>query len=446
MNRYLVVVILLFVIFSLLYTFIVPPNEAPDEGAHLEYINFIAAKKELSNQFIPDKMAGYEGHHSPLYYVLLGSFVAICSENNRVDINPLANKEHWATKDTKRKSSYVFSGSIFNIFPGLKGAYLFYILRIISILITVINLIYLFKIGTIFFKEKRWLIFYLLFIATLPQFQFISGMINNDNLANLFSTLCIYYSLNILTNQSAPKSSYFKLGIFLGLGTLTKITVLFIMPFLLIEFIYLLWHKSNVGNRKHILYGYAITIIAAVLISGWFLVRNYLIYGDFSGHNVMETTLPEYVTKRSLFSSYFIYYFFPNVFGSFIGKFGWMNILLPTIIYLGYIVLLIVSFGGLILHIKDKKSENSTVYFLVLLISLCLGALIYSNLTFSRDQGRFLFPVISCIGLLFAIGIKSAYECITNKKWANLVLRLILISFIMIDVISLITVHLFYFN
>jgi hypothetical protein len=48
-------ILTLFLIFAILMVFIIPPGEAPDEPAHIYYVNFVANYGELPNQYDHDK-------------------------------------------------------------------------------------------------------------------------------------------------------------------------------------------------------------------------------------------------------------------------------------------------------------------------------------------------------------------------------------------------------
>jgi len=424
---------------------LIPPFEAPDEQFHLQYINFVSKYNTLPNQYkdtqIPEGSVG-QGHQHPLYYILMGTLNYFLNSDSNLEFNLINNKKHDWTKEIEGKLP-VFNHANVNAFTNSEDEVLFYCIRAFSILLSLLNLFFIIKIARLFFKEHALIIFTCFFVATLPQFIFISAVINNDNLANLLSTICIYLIMKNSIKDSS-KSDYIYLGILIGVGILAKKTLLFIIPaFLLIESLKFITYKTN---KKQILIGTFLTITFIFLISSWYFIRNKLIYGDFMANQMELDTLRALINEKSLFSMYFITPFFPSFIRSFIGALGWMNLILPIYIYAFYILLFIISLFGFAKNgIKRLISNNLVVYIMILILG-CLSGIIYFNLTYNQSQGRYIFPVISVISILFTFGLQKMIDSLNLSKWKNAILLMLCLAFVMVDIITLFSIYTFYYN
>jgi 4-amino-4-deoxy-L-arabinose transferase-like glycosyltransferase len=311
-----------------------------------------------------------------------------------------------------------------------------------------------------------WAVFPALFIATLPQFAFDSAIVNNDALANLLAAAAIYYAYAVV-DRPAHSSNYVGLGLSLGLGLLTKKTLLVLLPMVIV----LLIAAYVVGQPKRRIAACAFMAVAlTVLIAGGWYVRNYRIYGEFLAGSIEEKQLSYLVEKHTLSSEWFVGsswgsdragtgaligivagiilalvlaghrglprairltaaalltctaaiapFFFRSeiqgryvgtfsarVFTSFIGYLGQMSLPLPDVIYALYGSVLGVAAIGLFLELSEKAFRDLKVLVACGFFASALAGLTYYNLTFGQPQGRLLFPALSPVACLVTIGL-----------------------------------------
>jgi len=251
----------------------------------------------------------------------------------------------------------------------------------LSVLMGILNIWCIFRLSDMFLQDPRWSLFAALFVGTLPQFALDSGMINNDSLANLLSTISIYYAFKILESPAKIRN-FVLVGLSLGLGLLTKKTVLFLVPgvFLILCYVSL----KNRRMLKQIGKSSLLLLMIIVLVSGWFFIRNYCLYGDLLGTQMEEQTLQHLVDKKQLSSRYFLRPFMPNLYVSFVGKLAHTN-LLPKAVYYFHILVISISAIGLFLYVKDKHFRDAKTAFALLFIFLCFGGVVGYNLTYSQS-------------------------------------------------------------
>lgn len=436
-NTILYFTLVYFAVFSILFVFLFPPFEGPDENLHLQYINYFSKNLSLPNQYEGYKNKNFfvgQGHQHPLYYILTGLTAHVLNSDNSVDEKKIPDTV--IIKDEKQ-TSYVPYYKIFdgNMFEAASDKNTFYLLRILSVIAGLFNLFFIFKISELIFKDSNWKFFPVVFAATLPQFIYIASVVNNDNLANLFSTICIYFLFKIIY-ESLNKKNYLLLGLFLGLGILTKKTILFTIPAIFIILIYIYFKRREINYLKYFL----LMLLVALVICGWIFFRNYFIYGDLFATKMEIDTMPQFIERKSIFSFYFIKPFLPGLYQSFIGLFAWMNLPIPKIFYLTYLIIIIASVTGIFINsIKAGAIDNKVLISIIFILS-CLLGIMYFNLIFTQYQGRYMFPVISLFSVLFAYGFQKLYFIKKESLIVKLMLGFILINFVAADLFSVLSV------
>lgn len=443
-NKKLYIILFYFLLLSILFVLVSPVFETPDEDLHLQYINYISMCESLPNQYegikIPALYVG-QGHQHPLYYILTGAIIYVFHPNSRIEVNAVRNKLHeWNGGTTGKVPCYNHTERDF--FPSAADIILFYSLRILSVFFGLINIIFIYKIAKLIFPDSDWLYLPVVFAATLPQFLFITGSINSDNPAGMFSTIIIYFTFKILKDNLNIKN-YILLGIFLGLGILTKKTLLFTVPGIVFMFGYVLYKR---GNFKKYVSNFSITFLLVVIISAWFFFRNYYVYGGFLGTQMEIDTMPYLVNADPITFKYFFLEFLPQLYHSFIAKFGWMNLMLPIPVYIIYTVIFLCAGIGLVMLLKKERFNNVYLLFTLLFIFICFFGVFYFNLTFRQPQGRYMFPVLSLVSLLFGWGIKEFSGLSHNKYFKRVVLISVLCAFVIMDIVCLLTSYEFYHN
>ncbi len=300
MNPVKALILVYFLTFATVVAFVQPVFEAPDENAHVAYINFLAEHGELPNQYDPDRAVPWEGHQPPLYYALAAVPVRLFKHDHRLTVCLERNrKSPWV--DGQFVDRPVYDHRSRGVFPSRADRVLFYSLRLFSVVLGAANLLLIFGLAALVFDD-RWSVWPALFVATLPQFGFISGVINNDNLASLAGTATAYLLFRIAGRPGGLKN-YLGLGIALGLGILTKKTLLFLVPGAVVLVTYLAW--TDRSRCRRIIGAAALAGLIAALLSGWWFWRNHRLYGEWLGSQMERETMPLIVREKSLRDEFF---------------------------------------------------------------------------------------------------------------------------------------------
>jgi 4-amino-4-deoxy-L-arabinose transferase-like glycosyltransferase len=248
-----------------------------------------------------------------------------------------------------------------------------------------------------------------LFVATLPQFAFIHATVSNDPWASLFVALGLLALVRLIKRPLALER-YVLLGTSLGLGLVTKKTLLFLVPVSALALAAVVCHER--AQRGRVLRGAAMALAVAGLVAGWWYVRNLMLYGDLWATGIERSTNAGLVSPHALLSSCIFIALPAAAFRSFIDLFGWLSVSLPAWAYAGYAGVLCLALIGAWLATgmggrgqrARRVPDAAWLIGPAAVLAAWAGVVVY-NLTYTQPQGRFLFPVLPAIAVLTARGL-----------------------------------------
>ncbi len=359
--------------------------------------------------------------------------------------------------------SYLFfwiNGRILNINNGVIDE---------VILLRIVNVIY--SIGTVFvtyllskeiFKNKWKRLLPIFLLTNTLMFVFLSSSINYDNLANLLSILSIFYFVKFVKSKIDIK--YLLLMIlFLCLGALTKFTVLPLAFILVILCVVDIFRKKELLNK--IKMGKEYLLLLPILFFGFLNLELYgkniiqygglepdcnkiltheqcLLNGVYYRDNVtfQSTKIDGVKGYISLITSgervdpfrYFLKWL-PNLTMKIYGVFADHSLFMPEPYW--YIFISIFLLSSVLGIVNFKKWDIIEKYLLIISLFYISVLFFFQNysmyLSFNHYylalQGRYIFPVISIMYILFS---KSLFSI--EKKWLRdsiLVIYLLLLTY-----------------
>jgi 4-amino-4-deoxy-L-arabinose transferase-like glycosyltransferase len=405
-NWALLVVSGLYVCLSLAYSLANPPFEANDEVAHYLYIRHLIRQRRLPIQRIP---AGkdYQNHHPPLYYLvgMLASFWVDDSDLASITErkNAFWGYDPWTVgRDNKNQFLY----APFQRFPGSGSVYRLRLVRLVSTLLGLGTVLATYRAAReVFPDEGHVALGALAFVAFHPMFLYLSGSINNDNLM-VFWGACSTWGLMRLLRRGFSWSRILTLGAVLGLALITKISAVFLFPAVAVGLSLAAWRWRAWRQlwQAGLVIGYAI-----LLLSGWWFLRNWLVYGEATGMGILASSIDlSYPSRPSLWQGFQAVVRFQK---SFWACFGWNTIPVPYVIYWALDGITLVAIGGVCLLAyrswrRGNRVRLAQVGVLVLLVVLFISAWAY-YLTVSRTAGygRYAFPALAAMGLVLFAGL-----------------------------------------
>lgn len=412
----LIVILVLFVGLSAAYAITTPTLEAPDEIYHYDYV------RALINTGRPPVLErgggrGF-GHHAPLYYAY-GALVSFWVDEADLHLWPERHNPFFGYRfgevGRDNKNLYLHPDSDAygqsDTWVGIR------VVRLASVLLGAVTLWVTFRIGREVYPERPGVALGAAGLAAfIPEYLFISGAVNDDNGATLFGALAIWAMMRIL-RKGATWQHCASLGLALGLGWLSKLTVVALVPTAMVTLALVAWR--NQSWRRMARLALITFTIAGLFIAPW-MIRQTVLYGDPTGtsREMSEWGLREEpVTLANLG---------PDLHWlrtSFWGRLGYNQIPLSTWIYRVLDVLTAVAIGGLgylaisrlrralsdagssvKLSISSGRGSQLTVLATSLLMTF--GPMIARR--FLRPMpnfGRYLFPVLPSVALLMVAGL-----------------------------------------
>lgn len=278
--------------------FLVPPYEAPDENAHLAYVDVVATGGR-----IPDmRRAGPEGHQPPLYYALAGLVAGLAAPDRCIHINARYNTlhyQHGGSRPEVPEYEHVRS----SVWPTRRDAAAFYAVRFMSVLFGTLTVVCAGRAARDMVGGWPGAGLSVLFVATLPELCYISAVINNDALAVLTGAAITLAALGV-ARRPTSRLAHVWLGAALGVSVAVKKNLLCFWPGAIFLIAYLSWR--NAADRRHVLRAAAFGLLAAAAVGGPWLVRNQWTYGDPLGAAVEARMMLGIRQEKPLWSSYFL--------------------------------------------------------------------------------------------------------------------------------------------
>ncbi|MGB9880845.1 MAG: glycosyltransferase family 39 protein, partial [Anaerolineae bacterium] len=260
--------------------------------------------------------------------------------------------------------------------------------------------------------------------AFVPQFLFINASVNNDVLVSLLSALSLWLLVCII--QGVPSFARLTaLGVVLGLVALAKLNGLILMPLTALVLLVLAWRR---GIHWAWLRWCVWTFAVAAVVGGWWYVRNWLLYRDPFGLQLMFAVMPARTQRPSLTE---LWRLFNGVFKSFWGVFGWFNIVMEESVYTAFAVgTVLAAIGiGCFLYTRLVRRLWGEIARAGLLLlwsaAFVVGLFGWSQVRF--PQGRMLFPAMPAIATLSVLGLAQWFPS-RYRRMLMTVLLLVLLS------------------
>jgi len=432
----LLLVIALYTTLGVAYAVRTPMWQTPDEPAHFNYIKHIAEGRGLpvlqegdydqdylerlkAAKFpsdMPVDTLRYESHQPPLYYVL-------------------ATPIYLATRSLSLPAQ-VLALRLLSVFLGC-------VLIVVSYA----------AVRRVFPKEPLLALATCAFIATLPQHVAMSAAINNDTLAEVVLSLILLvlvYRLGRPERGQRKASSRslrrfdltpYILGVLLGLALLTKTTIY--VSIILVPLAALLVRSQGKAIKKA--FGFRPLLVVcglALVISGWWFVRNVMVYGDtdlfgLQRHDLVVAAQP----RTGEFDLAAAKNLAVVSFKSFWAQFGWMGVPADARTYAVLGTVSVLAVLGLVLFLlralADRQllswNQRSALLLMAATFILVFLEMFLYNLRYLQPQGRYLFPAILPIGVFFTLGVRE----LVRERYAPLFFSLLFAGLLLLNVFFL---------
>lgn len=424
-NRLIAAVMVIFALLAGTYSIVTPLFEMSDELWHYPMVKTLADGDGLPIQD-PANPGPWrqEGSQPPLYYYA-GAALTFWIDTSDLDevLRPNPHVDNGVITADGNINLIVHNYAREADWPWRGTVLAVHIVRFMSVAMSTAALYFTYLIGREVFPSKKWLaVAGAAAVGFTPMFTFISGAVNNDNLAVLLSAIGLYLMLRIIraANEEQPTLRLAViLGITLGLSALTKASILGQFGLAGLTMAYAAFKRKR--WQTFFIEG-PIIIAIAVVIGGWWYWRNFQLYGDPFGLNVFIAILGQRArpaTYAQLWTERF------GFMQSYWGLFGGVNVPMASWIYAVLNTLFVASAGGVLIYLVQKYRKEgltperwaaATLSLLWIAGVIVPLASYWARVTWS-SQGRLVFSAIMSINLWFIVGL-TAWLPDRVGKWA----------------------------
>ncbi len=433
-RRWLALVLILFAALGVLYSLATPIFEASDERWHYPVVKYIADGQGLPVQDPAVSTPWHqEGSQPPLYYMLAagltfwidtGDFDEVQRPNPHAIVGMpqvVGNKNMFLHTE---RESWPWQGTTLAV----------HLIRLLSVGLGMVTVWLTWRVaGQLWPGDGRvWLLAAML-TAFNPMFLFISASVNNDNLAAPLAAGSALVLLRVLRRGQRLQDGLW-LGILMGLGALTKLSVMALLPVAAAALTWDAWRRRS--WRVGLLNGVVI-MVGLALIAGWWYWRNWTLYGDPTGVSRMLDIAgrrDETLTLRGLWAE------FEGFRISYWALFGGVSILADQWVYTILDGLILVAGVGILVAGGILAIKPDTPYFvlrtsyllLIAWVGLALASLIRWTSQTYASQGRLMFVAIAGISAFLATGLVT----LTPARWRGGVATVVGIGLLCLAAIS----------
>lgn len=462
-RRWLALILILFLLLGTTYALLTPVFEASDELWHYPMIRHLADGNPLPVQVFDPALAGLwnqEASQPPLYYYL-GAVLTFWIDTSDMEevrwLNPHVDN---GVITADGNTNLTIHDPAADPWQGTLLAVR--IVRLFSVLLGAVTVYLTYRIGREVSPGRSEIALGAAAAnAFLPMFLFISGAVNNDNLAIPLASLALLLLIQAVIHERANRfvgqssalprtiQRIVLLGIVIGLAVLTKEGTLGLIPLAIGTLGIVAWQQDEQGRAAGnsastwrrlpvILWrtlGYtAVMMLPILLIAGWWYYRNLQLYGDWLGWSAFIAVLGERGHAASLRQLWGERWGFMMAYW---GLFGGVNIPMTVWIYRLLNGMAAISVVGFIIYLlrllrveighwrkerwrKERWRDMSgdwlrrlllTVerHFALLACFLLAAAVVYGLIQWATttwsSQGRLVFTAISALSVLMVVGL-----------------------------------------
>lgn len=421
------ILVCLFVLLGVIYSLATPVLEASDEFKHYPYVQYVQNHHELPVldpdlcRKSPDACPWLQdGGQPPAYYALMAvatSWIDTSDLSSLLWKNKhafIGNPSQVCNKNLiihqPEQEQFPWSGSVLAI----------HLIRFLTLSFGAGAAIVTYLLSRDLFPGRPALALGAMALTALnPMLLFVSASVNNDAMAAFVGSLGLLLMVRIPKLRSHKRSndrwssSLVLLGIVVGLGVLTKLSLLALLPTALLVIAVCTWREyAHLSRSRHLLLiirDWSWVIVPAVMVSAWWFLRNWRLYGDPTGLNVFVAVQGRRASPPTLAD-------WLGEFGTFRwtywGLFGGVNVMAPRAVYWFFDLLSLAGLVGFVVWMtRRSKSLVGDRGFRILIPVLWAGLLFISVLRWTwispAFQGRLVFPGIAGISLLMMLGLRQ---------------------------------------
>jgi hypothetical protein len=267
----LIVIVAIFAALASIIAVKTPAWESADEPGHVQNIETLVQGHWYRIDSRCDACAGNEAHQAPLYYLLMAGWQELVRA-------PVFFPPH----NLPVSPAFFFPSAHHGFFLRHPGRATVLWLRFPNIVLSAATVVMTFLAARRLTRDAWIPLVAAALVAFLPRFLFLSAFVTNDNLVNLFGAVLTYCAIRFV--QRPVIGWMVATGAMYGLLLTTKLSVIplgLVVPLLALM----------VPTWRRRLVFFCAGAVSAVALSGWYLIQNWVRYGDPLARSATSTYL-----------------------------------------------------------------------------------------------------------------------------------------------------------
>ncbi|RIL10261.1 hypothetical protein DCC79_08520 [bacterium] len=410
-----VALVLDFVVLALLFNVVVPVFENPDESYHYFFAQHVSHTGTLPVQTADTAQRGpweQEGSQPPLFHLLASPLIRWAgadldpdtlwyNHQNSMGHPAVAGNENRFVHPPDREG-WPWHGYALAVHLG----------RLVATAFGVLTVLGVWSIARRVLGGRGWLALAAAgLVAFNPQFVAVSATFSNDAAVVALATLSLALVLRVADGDDDAHAIP-RLAIVAGLAPLAKLSGLAVTGFALLSLAGLAWRRRD---ARFLARSAGPLVMATAVLSGWWYVRNAVLYGDVTGLSHMHPG----ITARSENVARWLAGLpaeLEGVWWSSWGIFGWFTVLLPEAAYRAISAAAGLGLVGLAFALWRPPPwlDRGRVLWLAGWGAVVAASLVRWMAITKGGHGRLLFPAIA--GL--AIGLTAGWRHLAGRAAA----------------------------
>lgn len=431
-NKWLIILLVAFLIKGLVWMFITPIFQVPDENLHFGLIQYLGE----NNRFPAPKTSRHVSlelaktaqavnfNWMKSHPVWQGLPLDWQQQIKSIDFQARKTfSDYQSMGGQKLPKAYSIIGAVvYKIFSRADFFWRFYSLRFLSVIFGLITVYLTYLITLSFFKRPALALSAAAAVAFHPMASVIFSSITYDSLAILASTVFLYFAAKFIRTKNyrfqwlaliiallgiTIKSQLIGLSI-AWLFLLTKKQLKF-LPLFLIIFIFLGWQMHDIQEFL-------------LIFLAWFQANNWHLVADYAD-----------VYAKPLLAEVFPWYW---------GVFGWLEKVMPLVVYRVIKIICGLSLIGIIISRQFRRIRFLLIFtFIMALVIMVNDFFIFSQRGANFGvQGRYFLPAVTAHMILLVFGL----QVLIPKNYHNLLAKTLIVSSLCLNLIALWTNYQFF--
>ena len=391
-------------VLGMLFSLAMQPFEKLDERSHWYFVHYVRENWSLPDQRTIQPMR-LQWYQPPLYYFMAAALTSPIPDTAFLEPSHNDFYLRFPLKHYPDNTNLFFHDPAEEGWPPRGDIFGIFVARGLSLAFSAVAVYFTFLIARLFFTSEWLALGTASWVALTPGTLNYATTVANDPAALGIGTVMLFViCLGLIRGFTWRRATI--LGVLAGLAILSKLFVLATVAAIPLAFYLSPEWKTD---RRKTIGQLALVIALATAIAGWWLARNYILYGDFTGteiaaqqYGISERPPLTWVDVENQFFVWFYRYW--AHFGA-VGLPRWGNIVLvifASVLFAGVVIFFARKWLPDVIH-GDR--QRLIVFFVVLMVLNLIQLITPVFAVLHGSQPRYMMTVYAVLAIIQQFGI-----------------------------------------